>query len=121
MTPKEMALLLAKTLDDKKGKDILLLETHGVTTLADYFVICTGNSAPQLKALSDACEKVMKEQGILPHHVEGHRAGTWVLQDYSAVVVHLFSEEARAFYALDRMWADATPVDLSAVLPKGAE
>lgn len=116
MTPKEMALLLAKALDSKKGRNILVLETDGLTTLADYFVLCTGSSAPQLKALADAAEKSMKENDILPHHIEGHRGGTWILQDYGDVVLHLFSAEAREFYDLDRLWQDAKVVDLSEVL-----
>ena len=116
MTPKAMALLLAQAMDSKKGKDIRVLETDGVTTLADYFVLCSGSSAPQLKALADAGEKAMKDHGILPHHVEGHRGGTWILQDYGDVVVHVFDKEARAFYDLDRLWADAKTVDLSDVL-----
>lgn len=116
MTPKEMALLLAQAMDSKKGKDIRVLETDGVTTLVDYFVLCSGSSAPQLKALADAGEKAMKDHGILPHHVEGHRGGTWILQDYGDVVVHVFDKEARAFYDLDRLWADAKTVDLSDVL-----
>ena len=116
MTPKEMALLLAQAMDSKKGKDIRVLETDGVTTLADYVVLCSGSSAPQLKALADAGEKAMKDHGILPHHVEGHRGGTWILQDYGDVVVHVFDKEARAFYDLDRLWADAKTVDLSDVL-----
>ena len=116
MTPKEMALLLAQAMDSKKGKDIRVLETDGVTTLADYFVLCSGSSAPQLKALADAGEKAMEDHGILPHHVEGHRGGTWILQDYGDVVVHVFDKEARAFYDLDRLWADAKTVDLSDVL-----
>ena len=116
MTPKEMALLLAQAMDSKKGKDIRVLETDGVTTLADYFVLCSGSSAPQLKALADAGEKAMKDHGILPHHVEGHRGGTWILQDDGDVVVHVFDKEARAFYDLDRLWADAKTVDLSDVL-----
>lgn len=116
MTPKEMALLLAQAMDSNKGKDIRVLETDGVTTLADYFVLCSGSSSPQLKALADAGEKAMKDHGILPHHVEGHRGGTWILQDYGDVVVHVFDKEARAFYDLDRLWADAKTVDLSDVL-----
>lgn len=116
MTPKEMALLLAQAMDSKKGKDIRVLETDGVTTLADYFVLCSGSSAPQLKALADAGEKAMKDHGILPHHVEGHRGGTWILQDYGDVVVHIFDKEARAFYDLDRLWADAKTIDLADVL-----
>ena len=79
-------------------------------------MLCSGSSAPQLKALADAGEKAMKDHGILPHHVEGHRGGTWILQDYGDVVVHVFDKEARAFYDLDRLWADAKTVDLSDVL-----
>ena len=116
MTPKETALLLAKALDSKKGLDIKVLETGHLTTLADYFVLCSATSTTQIKALADACEKVMKEAGEPPHHVEGHRGGTWILLDFSAVVVHVFNEEAREFYDLERLWSDATPVDLSGVL-----
>ena len=119
MSPKETALLIAKALDSKKGLDIKVLETGSLTSLADYFVICSATSTTQIKALSDACEKAMKEEaGELPHHVEGHRGGTWVLLDFSAVVVHIFNEEAREFYDLERLWTDATPVDLSEVLTK---
>ena len=116
MTPKEMALLLAQAMDSKKGKDIRVLETDGVTTLADYFVLCTATSTTQIKALADVCEKTLKDAGEPPHHVEGHRGGTWILQDYGDVVVHVFDKEARAFYDLDRLWADAKTVDLSDVL-----
>ncbi len=116
MTPKEMALLLARALDSKKGKDIRVLETDGLTTLADYFVLSTGASAPQLKAMADEAEHQMKEAGIVPHHIEGHRGGTWILQDYGDVVLHLFSPEARSFYDLDRLWQDAKEVDLTDVV-----
>ena len=116
MTPREMALTLARALDSKKGKNIRVLEINNVTTLADYFVLCTGTSAPQLKALADAGEKAMKEAGILPHHIEGHRGGTWVLMDFSSVVVHIFMDEARKFYDLERLWADGKPLDLTGVL-----
>ena len=117
MTPKETALLLAKALDSKKGIDVKVLETGGLTSLADYFVLCSATSAPQIRALADACEKAMKEElNEEPHHVEGHRGGTWVLMDFSVVVVHIFNEEARQFYDLERLWSDATPVDLTGVL-----
>ena len=116
MTPREIAICLAKVLEEKKGKDVTVLETDNVTTLADYFVICTGVSTPQLKALADASEKALKEQGIMPNHVEGHRGGTWILQDYGDVVLHIFSEEAREFYSLDRLWADAKEVEASEYL-----
>ena len=116
MDSKLMALEIAKALDSKKGQDIQVLKTGDLTTLADYFVICTATSTTQIKALADACEKNLKEQGEPPHHVEGHRGGTWVLMDFSAVVVHIFDDEARKFYDLERLWQDAEKVDLSDVL-----
>ena len=118
MTSKEMALTIAGALDSKKGLDIKVLETGALTTLADYFVICTGTSNTQVKALSDAVEDAMTKAGEEPHHVEGHRGGQWTLLDYSAIVVHVFTEEAREFYALERLWSDATPVDLDEYLIK---
>ena len=116
MTPKEIALSCVRALDAKKGQNIKLLETGALTTLADYFVICSATSTTQIKALADECEKALKEQGEPPHHVEGHRGGTWVLLDFSAVVVHIFNEEAREFYDLERLWSDAAPVDLCEVV-----
>lgn len=120
MEPKEYALRLAKALDEKKAGDIKVLHTEEVTTLAEYFVIATAMSNTQIKALSEACEKVMDEIGEQPHHVEGHRGGIWVLMDYSSVIVHIFMDEAREFYDLERLWADAHEVDLSDVLTPDA-
>ena len=116
MTPKEIAFAAVKALDSKKGQDIKVLETGHLTTLADYFVLCTATSTTQVKALADECEKVMKERGELPHHIEGHRGGSWILLDFSSVVVHLFMDEARRFYDLERLWKDAAEVDLSDIL-----
>ena len=120
LTSKEMIALAVRALDAKKGKDIKVLYTADQTTLADYFVICTGTSNTQVKALSDAVEDAMTKAGEEPHHVEGHRGGQWTLLDYSAIVVHVFTEEAREFYALERLWSDATPVDLDEYLIKPA-
>ena len=116
MAPKEMALTAAKALDEKKGGDIAAIEITEQTTLADYFVLCTATSTTQIKALADVCEKTLKDAGEPPHHGEGHRGGTWILLDFSSVVVHIFNEEAREFYDLERLWSDAAPVDLSGVL-----
>ena len=105
MTPKEMALIAAKALDEKKGGDIAAIEITEQTTLADYFVIATGSSNTQINALCGAVEKAMKEQaGEDPLRREGYRDGTWVLLDYGCVVVHVFSAEAREFYSLERLW-----------------
>lgn len=113
MTPREIAICAAKALDSKKGQEIKILETGHLTTLADYFVICTATSTTQVKALADVCEKNLKDAGEPPHHVEGHRGGSWILLDFSSVVVHIFMDETRKFYDLERLWSDAAEVDLS--------
>ena len=119
MTPKEMAILAAKALDEKKGKEISAIEITDLTTLADYFVIATGTSNTQINALCGAVEKALKEQaGEDPLRREGYRDGTWVLLDYGCICVHVFSEEAGEFYSLERLWHDGKPVDLSGVLTK---
>ena len=115
--PKEMALLAAKALSDKKGREIQVLEIADLTTLADYFVLATGSSNTQINALVDNVEKVITEQaGEEPLHREGYRGGTWVLLDYGCIAVHVFSGEAREFYGLERLWRDGKPVDVSGVV-----
>ena len=106
---KELALLAARALSDKKGKEIQVLEIGELTTLADYFVIATGSSNTQINALVDNVEKD-------PLHREGYRGGTWVLLDYGCIAVHVFNAEAREFYGLERLWRDGTPVDLTGVV-----
>ena len=122
MEPKELAILAAKALDDRKGKEIQVIEITALTTIADYFVICSGNSNTQINALCDSVEKMLKEQaGEDPIRREGYRDGTWVLLDYGCLVVHVFSPEARTFYNLERLWNDGTRLDLSGILtPDGA-
>ena len=116
-----MALLLAQALDSKKGKDIRVLETDSVTTLADYFVLCTGTSAPQLKALADAGES--HEGGGHPPPITWR--GTGEEPGFCRTTATWWStcltREARAFYDLDRLWEDAKVVDLSQVLQPGGE
>ena len=116
MTSFESAIVLAKALDSKKGNEIKVLKTQNLTTLADYFVICTATSNTPVKAMSDACEEAMEKQGEHVHHIEGHRDGTWLLLDFSDVVVHVFTDETRKFYDLEHLWGDAEEVDLSDVL-----
>ena len=121
MTPKELAILAAKALDEKKGKEISAIEITDITTLADYFVIATGSSNTQINALCDAVEKTLKEQaGEDPLRREGYRDGTWVLLDYGCVAIHVFNEEARAFYGLERLWSDGHALDLTGVLTPDA-
>ena len=120
MTPKELAILAAKALDEKKGKEISAIEITDITTLADYFVIATGSSNTQINALCGSVEKLLEEQaGEKPLRREGYRDGTWVLLDYGCICVHVFSAEARSFYDLERLWADGKPLDLTGVLTQG--
>ena len=119
-TAKELAVLAAKALDEKKGKEIAAIEITDITTLADYFVICSGGSNTQINALCDEVEKELDELGEQPLHREGYRGGTWVLLDYGCVAVHVFNEEARAFYGLERLWSDGHALDLTGVLTPDA-
>ena len=115
----EMAIEMAKALDAKKGNDIKVLKTEELTTLADYFVLCTATSSTQVKAMADACEAAAEKEGEIVHHIEGHRDGAWLLMDFSSVVVHVFTDEARKFYDLERLWGDAAEIDLSKILIEG--
>ena len=116
MTPKELAIVAAKALDSKKGLDIKVIEVEALTTLADYFVICTGSSNTQINALCDAAEEAVNAAGEATLHREGHRGGTWVLLDFGSVVVHVFNSEAREFYSLERLWQDGMPLDMGEIL-----
>ena len=116
MTPQQMAEKIVEVLANKIGRNIKLLKIDAITVLADYFVICTANSTTQIKTLCDEVEKVMEENGERVIHREGYRAGGWVILDYGCVVVHVFMEETREFYGLERLWADATDVDISSIV-----
>ena len=112
---RELAAIAVKALDSKKGKEIRLIRIDKITTLAEYFVICTGTSNTQINALCDAVEKELTEKGEEPLHREGYRGGTWVLLDYGCIAVHVFNHEAREFYGLERLWRDGKPLDLRGV------
>ncbi len=112
MTTKEIALAAAKAMEDKKGISVKLLEVADVTTLAEYFLICTGTSNTHVNTLCDAVEEAVEACGEPLLHREGHRGGTWVLLDFGSLVCHVFTDETRAFYDLERLWNDATPVSL---------
>lgn len=116
MPAKEMAIKIVKALDSKKGLDIRLLRTADVTVLAEYFVICTASSPTHVKTLTEEVDRVMSESGEPPLRHEGYRSGSWVLLDFGCVIVHVFMDETRKFYDLERLWSDAESVDLSTIL-----
>ena len=115
-TPKELALRAAKALDDRKGLKIRLLQVTDVTSIADYFLICTGTSNTHVRTLCDFAEYALEEAGEKPLGREGHRGNTWELLDYGCLVIHVFTEEARQFYDLERLWADAEKIDLGEII-----
>lgn len=116
MNSLEMTNEIVKILDNKKAVDIKALETGNITSVADYFVICTANSTTHIKTLSDEIQKAMEEKGENALHVEGYKAGGWVLVDYGCVVVHLFLKEIRDFYSLERLWGDAPELDITKLI-----
>jgi len=116
LSAKEVAYEVTKALDEKKGMDIKLLRINEVSSLADYFLICTGTSNTHVKTLCDYAEYTMENLGEKLLGREGHRGNSWELLDYGSVVVHVFTEEAREFYALERLWADAESVDISDII-----
>lgn len=111
MTALELTQEIACVLDKKKAKDIKAIYIRDLTILADYFVICTGTSTTQVKALADEVEYQMKTKfALTPARVEGYQSSSWILVDYGNVVVHFFLEDTRDFYSLERLWTDGQPV-----------
>jgi ribosome-associated protein len=110
--PRETALLCVRHALDKKAYDLLLLDVGQCTSLADFFLICTGRSDTQVQAIAQSIEENLRTFGRKPRTVEGLRSGQWVLIDYGDVVVHVFLESVRAFYDLERLWARAAVVTL---------
>ena len=100
-----------KALEDKKGEDIRIIDIREGSTLADYFIIASGASVNQIKAMCDAVDEKLTRLGINKRQIEGYDAGNWVLMDYHDIVVHVFDSENRLFYDLERMWRDGKLVD----------
>ena len=116
LSAKEVAYEVTKARDMKKGMNIKLLKIDQVSSLADYFLICTGTSNTHVKTLCDHAEYTLEQMGESLLGREGHRGNSWELLDYGSIVVHVFTEEAREFYSLERLWADAEDVDISSII-----
>ena len=101
---------MVEAASDKQATDILLLDIHKVCSFADYFVICTGDSDRQIRAIYDEVEHALKREGILPHHCEGTLDSGWLLLDFRDVIVHIFAPSEREYYQLDKLWSKAIPV-----------
>ena len=103
---KELAEFIAEVLDSKKARDIKVLYVEDKTVIAEYFVVCTGNSSTQVKALAGEVEYRTEQRELSPYSVEGRDNNSWILLDYSNVIVHIFSREAREFYNLEKLYED---------------
>lgn len=115
-TSVSVANLVVKILDSKKAQDIKVLKIDTKTIIADYFVICTGNSTTQIKTLADETEYLLGIAGVSDIRLEGSNADDWKVLDCKDVIVHIFSQSARDFYKLDRLWADCEEIDINKIL-----
>lgn len=111
LSAEDRAILCARIAEDNKAKNIVVLDMRGVTPLYDFFVLLTGISRRQMHTLAEETDAAMRGVGDRRRTIEGYQASRWIVQDFGDVVVHVFDEDARAYYALEELWADAPPVD----------
>ena len=115
MNSKDIIKVAVKALDDKKATDISVIHVGELTVISEYFIIASAGSSSQVKALTDAVDEKLSEEGVEPGHIEGKATG-WVLLDYGSVAIHIFKNDMREFYGLDRMWKDGEKLDLSELI-----
>lgn len=116
----KMLELIVKSADSRRAEDIEIFDISKISSLADYFIVCTGSSDTNVRAISDSIESELKDKlNTVPRHVEGYREADWILLDYGDVLIHIFRGETRRFYSVERLWNDAAPsVDASQFLPQ---
>ena len=112
MEAKDMARLAVAMLEDRKAVDVKVINIEKVSSLADYFIIASGTNRNQVQAMADNVEEALKKEGVHPKNIEGYRTANWILMDYGDIVIHLFDEENRLFYDIERIWRDGTPENL---------
>ena len=112
MEIKDVVKTAVKAIDSKKGENIEVIGITDLTILADYFVIATGTSSTQVKALAEEVEYKLSSEGVQPHHIEGEKT-PWVCLDYGSVVIHIFYKDQRDFYQLERLWEDGQKIDIA--------
>lgn len=110
----EILKVINNAIEDRKGEDIRILDISGVTVMADYFVIASGNNKNQIQAIADSVNEAMIANKIELKATEGYNTAGWILMDYGDVIVHIFSKEERLFYDLERIWRDGKPIELEA-------
>ena len=111
LTGKEMTAIACSALEDKKALDIKVIDIEKVSSIADYFIIASGSNINQVQAMADNVEEMLGRAGCEPKQIEGYHGGAWILMDYGDLVVHVFDDENRKFYDLERIWRDGQMVD----------
>ena len=111
MNSKELARMACEALEDKKARDVKIIDIEQVSTLADYFIIASGTNRNQVQAMADNVEEVLGRAGYEPKQIEGYQTGNWILMDYRDIVIHVFDEENRLFYDLERIWRDGSVIE----------
>ena len=114
----KMALLAAEALEEKKGNEVKIIGIEKVSTIADYFIIAGGANRNQIQAMMDEVEERLGRAGYEPRHVEGRNTSGWILMDYGDIVIHIFDEENRLFYDLERIWRDGESISVEALREK---
>ena len=112
MDNKELVKAIYNALEDRKGEDIRVLDISGVSVMADYFVIASGNNVNQIQAMADSVNEAMIKNKLELKQTEGYGTGGWILMDYGDIIVHVFSKEERLFYDLERIWRDGKTVEI---------
>ena len=112
MTSRELAKLACECIEDKKGIDIKVIDISKISVIADYFIIAGGNNARQIQTIADNIEETLGKVGVTPKSIEGYHSSNWILMDYRDVVIHIFNQEERLFYDLERIWADGQTVEI---------
>ncbi|HDO34731.1 MAG TPA: ribosome silencing factor [Nitrospirae bacterium] len=108
----EKVRIIASTVRDKKAKDVTVLELKEISIITDYFVVCSGESTTQVRAIVDHIEERLRSQGFRPAGVEGYRNSQWILMDFGDVIVHVFEDETRKFYTIEKLWLDAPRIEI---------
>ena len=115
MTAKEMTKVAFEALEDKKGEDIRVIEISEISTIADYFIIASGLNRNQVQALADNVEEKLHEVKVHPRQIEGYQSANWILMDFNDIIVHIFNEEDRLFYNLEKIWMDGKMIEISEI------
>ena len=113
MTAKEIAKNAFMFLDEKKAIDIKIIDISQISVIADYFIICGGSNSRQVQAIAENVEEKLGKMGVVPRSTEGYQSANWILLDYQDVIIHVFNQEQRLFYDLERIWVDGKLVEIA--------